>query len=48
LRNKADFGGRQQIIFRAIGELSGRQSVQTAIVPENGQPAATTVADGPA
>jgi hypothetical protein len=37
-RNKADFGGRQQIIFQAIGELVGPrprpQNAHATIAPE--------------
>jgi hypothetical protein len=40
-RNKADFGGRQQIIFQATGELAGPKSAQATIAPETIEPAAT-------
>jgi hypothetical protein len=44
-RNKADFGGRQQIIFQATGELAGpsrrAKSAQATIAPETIEPAAT-------
>jgi hypothetical protein len=37
-RNKADFGGRQQIIFQATGELAGpsrrAKSAQATIAPD--------------
>jgi hypothetical protein len=43
-RNKADFGGRQQIIFQATGELAGLQprcqSAHATIAPETVEPAA--------
>jgi hypothetical protein len=41
-RNKADFGGRQQIIFQATGELAGpsrrAKSAQATIAPERSSP----------
>jgi hypothetical protein len=44
-RNKADFGGRQQIIFQATGEPAGlsrrAKSAQATIAPETIEPAAT-------
>jgi hypothetical protein len=46
-RNKADFGGRQQIIFQATGELAGSsrsrraKSAQATIAPETIEPVAT-------
>jgi hypothetical protein len=46
-RNKADFGGRQQIIFQAIGELVGpqprSQNAHATIAPETIEPPATAM-----